>query len=277
MATGTGSVAPPGVDVSRPHSARVYDFFLGGKDNFAADRETAELTLRNLPSARAAARENRRFLGRAVAYLAGEAGIRQFLDIGTGLPSADNTHEVAQRIAPDSRIVYADNDPLVLAHARALLTSSPAGRTAYIEADLRDPGTIIASAAVRETLDLSQPVALMLVSVLHFIPDSGDPAGIVAALLDALPPGSYLVASHISPEHDPAGIHALERAYRDGGVTVRARTAEELGRLAFRGLELVDPGVVLVSDWRPDAAGPPYRPADVNGYGGVGRKPAARH
>ncbi|MCW2892677.1 MAG: hypothetical protein JWO75_2166 [Actinomycetia bacterium] len=274
MASGAGGEIPPGIDISKPHSARMYDYFLGGKDNFAVDRTTAELTLQRLPMARIAARENRKFLTRAVDYLAGEAGIRQFLDIGTGLPSANNTHEVAQRIAPASRIVYTDNDPLVLAHARALLTSSLAGQTAYIEADLREPEKILADPVVRETLDFTQPIALMLISVLHFIADSDDPAGILATLLGALPPGSFLAASHISPEHNPAGIHSLEDTYRAAGVTVQARTAEEFGRLVFTGLDLVDPGVVLVTDWRPEpGAVHPPQPKEVNGYGAVGRKP----
>jgi S-adenosyl methyltransferase len=273
MASGSQETVPSGIDFSRPHSARMYDYFLGGKDNFAIDRETAELTLQSLPTLRVGVRENRKFLARTVRYLAGEAGIRQFLDIGTGLPSANNTHEVAQGIAPDSRIVYADNDPLVLAHARALLTSLPAGRTAYIEADLREPEKILADPAVRDTLDFSQPIALMLIAILHFIADEDDPAGIVAALLEALPPGSYLAASHISPDHDPAGVGGAERIYRASGVTAQPRTAEEFGRVFFHGLELVPPGVTLVSEWRPDKNGLLPKPGEVNSYGAVGRKP----
>src|SRR5882757_264652 len=187
---------PPEIDTSRPHSARVYDYMIGGKNNFAADRETAAQVLKHSPNAHTAARENRAFLGRAVRFLAAEAGIRQFLDIGTGLPTANNVHEVAQAATPASRVVYADNDPMVLAHARALLTSSLEGRTAYIQADLRDPGSILASPVLREVLDLGQPVALMLIAVLHFIPDEDEPGKVIAALMDALPPGSYLAASH---------------------------------------------------------------------------------
>ena len=272
MAGGSREVVPPGIDAFRPHSARMYDYLLGGKDNFAIDRETAEAAVRSLPTLRAGVRENRKFLARAVRYLAREAGVRQFLDIGTGLPSAENTHEVAQGIAPDSRVVYADNDPLVLAHARALLTSSPAGRTAYIEADLREPEKILADPAVRGTLDLSQPVALMLVAILHFIADEDDPEGIVAALLAALPPGSYLVASHISPDHDPAGVAGAQHAYRASGVTAQPRSAEEFGRLFFNGLELVPPGVTLVSQWRSDESDLQLKPGEVNSYGAVGRK-----
>ena len=273
MASGSREAVPPGIDVSRPHSARMYDYFLGGKDNFAIDRKTAEAALQSLPTLRTGVRENRMFLARAVRYLVAEAGIRQFLDIGTGLPSADNTHEVAQAIAPDTRIVYADNDPLVLAHARALLSSSPVGRTAYIEADLREPEKILADPAVRGTLDFSRPVALMLVAILHFIADEDDPAGIVAALLAALPPGSYLVASHISPDHDPAGVGGAQRTYRASGVTAQPRSAEEFGRMCFGGLELVPPGVTLVSEWRPDESDLRPKPGEVNSYGAVGRKP----
>ena len=255
----------------------MYDYFLGGKDNFAIDRETAEIALQSMPWARVGARENRLFLARAVRYLAGEAGIRQFLDIGTGLPTASNVHEVAQKIAPESRVVYADNDPIVLAHAQALLTSSPAGRTAYIHADLREPEKIVADPVVRDTLDFSRPIALILASILHFIPDGEDPGAIVATLLSALSPGSYLVASHITPEHDPEGVGGLQRTYRQGGVMAQARTAEDFGRLAFTGLELVDPGLVLVSEWRPTDKDPLPLASEVNGYGAVACKPDASY
>jgi SAM-dependent methyltransferase len=261
----------PVVDTTKPHAARVYDYYLGGKDHFAADRETALKAMQSWPAVRTAVRENRAFLGRAVRYLADEAGIRQFLDIGTGLPSANNVHEVAQAVAPESRIVYVDNDPIVLAHARALLNSSPEGRTAYIDADLREPEKILASPAVAETLDLSQPVALILVAILHFLVDADDPARIVGTLLDALAPGSYLVASHVTPEHDPEGVGGLERTYRQGGIPAQARTARDFAELAFRGLDLVYPGVVLVSEWhQPDSLRPAA--AEVNWYGGIGRK-----
>jgi hypothetical protein len=263
----------PVIDTTRPHSARVYDFFLGGKDHFAVDRETGEKAMESWRAVRSAVRENRAFLGRAVRYLATETGIRQFLDIGTGLPSGDNVHEVAQAAAPESRIVYVDNDPIVLSHARALLTSTPQGRTAYIESDLRDPRRILASPAVTQTLDLSQPVALMLVAILHFLVDADDPTGIVASLLDALAPGSYLVASHVSPEHDSAGVRGLEDTYRQGGIPAQSRTAADFAALAFGGLEMIDPGVVLVSEWR-RPPGPRPLPEEVNWYGGVARKNA---
>jgi hypothetical protein len=266
----------PAIDTSKPHSARMYDYYLGGKDNFAADRDTAQRAMRSWPAVRTAVRENRAFLGRAVRYLVRDAGIRQFLDIGTGLPSANNVHEVAQALAPECRVVYVDNDPIVLMHARSLLSSSPAGRLAYIDADLREPAAILASPEVRATLDLSQPVALMLVAILHFVTDAAAPAALVATLLDALPLGSYLVASHVTPEHDPEGVAGLERAYRQGGVPAQARTSDEFAELAFRGLEMIDPGLVLVSEWRPEETGPRPLPSEVNWYGGIARKPERR-
>jgi SAM-dependent methyltransferase len=263
----------PGVDFSRPHSARMYDYYLGGKDNFAIDRETAELALRSWPGGRVAAQQNRKFLARAVEYLVGEAGIRQFLDIGTGLPSANNVHEVAQKIAQESRVVYADNDPLVLVHAQALLRSAPAGRTAYIHADLREPEKLLAHPVIRETLDFSQPIALMLVAILHFISHEEDPARIVSTLVSALPPGSYLVSSHVTPEFDPEGVGGLQATYRRGGVMAQARTGAEFAKVAFSGLELVEPGIALVSEWRARGDGPRPSAAEVSFYGGVARKP----
>ena len=217
----------PEIDTTKPQAARMYDYYLGGKDNFAADRETAQALMKIVPTIRAAARENRAFLGRAVRYLVAEAGIRQFLDIGTGLPSANNVHEVAQRVAPSCRIVYVDNDPLVLAHARALLTSSSEGKTAYIEADLRDPEKILQHPLTRQTLDFTKPVALMLVAVLHFVRDADRPRQIVETLLGALPSGSYLVASHATPEHDPAGGAAAAQLYNKQGVPFQFRLADE--------------------------------------------------
>jgi hypothetical protein len=263
---------PPEIDTSRPHPARIYDYGLGGKNHFAVDREVAEKAWAAMPTGRTAARENRSFLGRVVRYLAAEEGIRQFLDIGTGLPTTGNVHEVAQRVAPESRIVYVDNDPLVLAHARALLTSSPEGRTAYIPADLRDPAAILGAQATREILDFSRPVALMLVAILHFIQDVDNPAEIIAALVDALPPGSFLVASHLTGEHDRANWATIERDYRAAGMSAQWRDGDEFARLAFTGLEMVPPGVVLVSEWRPNAEGPHPTPAEVSFYGGVARK-----
>jgi hypothetical protein len=264
----------PEINTSRPHPARMYDYYLGGKDHFAADREVADKILASLPTVRTSARENRAFLGRAVRYLAEEAGIRQFLDIGTGLPTTNNVHEVAQTVAPSARVVYIDNDPMVLAHARALLASSPEGRTAYVHADLRDPAAILSDPVAREVLDFSQPIALMLVAILHFIPDDDKPAEIIATLLDALPPGSYLTASHATGEHLPAvNVAGGQRVYQDAKVPWRMRDSDEFARLAFSDLELVPPGVVLTSEWRPDEEGPRPLPSEVNCYGGVARKP----
>ena len=263
----------PKIDTSRPHAARMYDYLLGGKDHFAVDRATAEKAIAAIPTGRTAARENRAFLGRAVRYLVAEAGIRQFLDIGTGLPSANSVHEVAQAAAPESRVVYVDNDPIVLAHARALLTSTLEGRSAYIEADLCEPEKILADSAIAETLDFGKPVALMLVGILHFVPDDAKPGQAVTTLVDALPPGSYLAVSHGAPEFNPDGAQAWSRTYRDSGVPFQLRTADEFTELAFGGLKLVDPGLVVVSDWRPDGPDPRPLPEEVGIVGGVALKP----
>jgi hypothetical protein len=264
---------PAEIDGSQPHAARVYDYFLGGTNNFAADREAAAEVLRNSPSVRTAARENRAFLGRAVRYLAAEAGIRQFLDIGAGLPATASVHSVAQAIEPSTRVVYADNDPLVLAHAQALLASAPESHTAYIRADMRDPAAILSDPVTRDVLDFGQPIGLIVVAILHFIEDADNPGEILATLLDALPSGSYLAASHLTTEHDPVATAAGEQAMQRAGIAMRKRDSGEFARLAFRGLELVPPGVVLVSEWRPNVAGPRPTPAEVNCYGGVARKP----
>jgi hypothetical protein len=252
--------------------ARIYDYFLGGKNHFAADREVADKILQANPTIRVAARENRAFLGRAVRYLAAEAGIRQFLDIGTGLPTTGNVHEVAQAVDPAARVVYVDNDPLVLTHARALLNSAPEGRTAYIHADLREPRAILDDQATREVLDLSQPTALIMLATLHLIQDEDKPADIIATLLDALPRGSYFAASHITMEHAGRAVGAGQTAMRSAGISAQARTCDEFARLAFSGLDLVPPGVVLVSEWRPEGDSPLPAPAEVNCYGGVARK-----
>jgi hypothetical protein len=261
------------INSSQPHPARIYDYFIGGTNHFAADRATAAQVVRRSPAAPIAARENRRFLGRAVRYLAAEAGIRQFLDIGSGLPTTDNVHQVAQEITPAARVVYVDNDPLVLAHARDLLTSAPEGRTAYLPGDLRDPGAILSHPDTQAVLDFGQPIALMLVAVLHFIPDESAPAEILAALTSALPPGSYLVASHLTTQHDPAATSAGQQTMREAGMTMQKRDSGVFASLAFAGLELVPPGVVLASEWRPSGSGPRPLPSEVNCYAGVARKP----
>ena len=258
------------IDTTVAHPARRYNYWLGGKDHFAADRESGDAVLAAFPTARMAALENRAFMGRAVEYLAGEVGIRQFLDVGTGIPAPNNTHEVAQRVAPSSRVVYVDNDPIVMAHARALLTSDPRGATAYIEGDLRRFPTLLEHQDVVETLDLSQPVALLLVAVLHFLPDDEDPFSIVQGLMSLLPPGSYLVASHASTDHTPPAIQAqIINAMKHGSVY--ARSGVEFSRF-FDGLELVEPGVVSIADWRP-SLDDHLTPLEAGACGAVGRKP----
>jgi hypothetical protein len=240
-----------GFDTGVAHPARVYAYWLGGKDHYPADRKAAEEVAACLPQVAAGARANRAFLARAVRYLAGQRGICQFLDIGPGLPAPGNTHEIAQAIAPDARIVYADNDPVVLAHARALLASRPEGRCGYVYADLRDPDLILKEAA--RTLDLARPAAVILAAVLHFIPFS-DPAGIVAALAAALAPGSFVVISHVTADFAPGQVAAGVDAYNalvPAGIT--ARSHAQVTAL-FGGLPLVPPGVVPVSEWRPDQA-----------------------
>jgi hypothetical protein len=262
-------------DTSVPNVARMYNYLLGGKDNFAADRAAAAKILDIEPGAAAAARQNRDFLRRTVRFLAGDAGIRQFLDIGAGLPAAGSVHEVAQSLAPASRVVYVDHDPVVLSHARALLVSSPQGRCAYADCDLRDTPGLITQAA--RTLDFAEPVAVLLIAVLHFIPDADDPQGIVRRLMAAAPPGSYLVISHATPEHlaDGASTGRLNAVYAQtacGGVT--PRPLPEIRRF-FDQLELIDPGVADICAWRPAV----HRAGPGRGrtlfYGGIARKPAA--
>ncbi|MBO0774556.1 MAG: SAM-dependent methyltransferase, partial [Actinobacteria bacterium] len=234
------AAAPSGLDTSVSHSARIWNYWLGGKDNFAVDREAGDRVAAMLPIIVTQARADRAFLGRAIRYLAGEAGIRQFLDIGTGLPTADNTHEVAQRVAPESRIVYADNDPLVLVHARALLTSSPQGACDYIQGDLHDPDTILAEAG--RTLDFAQPVALMLISVLHHIPDTGKAYEIVKQLVAALAPGSFVAINHST---SAVSGEAMEEAVRHwnqvGTPSMTLRTPQQIACF-FDGLDLLEPG-----------------------------------
>ena len=257
-----------GIDTSLPHSARVWNYWLGGKDNFAVDRAVADQILAMVPEMVASARADRAFLGRVVRYLAGEAGIRQFLDVGTGIPTADNTHEVAQRIAPSSRIVYVDNDPLVLVHARALLTSHPEGRTDYLDADLREPAKIIEGA--RRTLDFDRPIALTMLGILNFVPDDDDAAGLVARLVDALPPGSYLAISHPTNEINGETMEEALRLWNEGpAATMVLRSAAQVERL-FGDLEMVEPGVVSCSKWHPGQGDEDAEP--VPHYGGVARK-----
>jgi hypothetical protein len=260
----------PQLDTSVASIARIYDYWLGGKDNFKADRDAAEQMIQQYPDIVTGVRKNRAFLGRAVHYLAAEAGIRQFLDIGTGLPSSNNTHEVAQRAAPDARIVYVDNDPIVLSHAQALLTSTPEGACAYVDADIRDTGKILKDAA--NLLDFSRPVAVCLIMILQFVPDEDDPVSIVRALVDALPSGSYLTVAHPASDVDQHVGPALRQlSTRMGGTRAVPRSHQEVSRF-FDGLEMVEPGLVQLHRWRP-GTGLDDTGRDLAAYGAVARKP----
>jgi len=261
--------AAPKIDTTRAHTARIWNYWLGGKDNYPVDRQVGDQIRQLHPGIGDYARADRVFLGRAVQHLAGEAGIRQFLDIGTGLPTADNTHQVAQSIAPDSRIVYVDNDPLVLVHARALLTSTPEGACDYIDADMRDPGRILAEAA--RTMDFTQPVAVTMLGVVIFLEDDQDPYGIVRRFMDSVPAGSYLVLSHTITSPAMPDVDAAVAFWNEHGTPkLTQRTPEQVTRF-FDGLDLLEPGVVSCSRWRPEAT-PWGEPAEVAMYGGVGRK-----
>lgn len=262
--------APSEIDTSRPHPARMYDYYLGGKNNYLVDREAAAAVLRAVPEVRDIARGNRAFLQRAVRYLVGEAGIRQIIDIGTGIPTAGNVHEVARQIAPDVRVAYVDNDPIVHVHANALLTGQ--GNTSIVLGDLRDPGAILAHAKLRELIDPGEPIALLLVAILHFIPDQAAPGRIVATFRDALPPGSYLALSHGTGDfHDDAVVSGPVAVYDTATAPLVLRSYEQISRL-FDGWDLVQPGLVQAPLWRPDRRPPPSRElAKIGIYGGVAR------
>ena len=260
----------PEFDTSVAHPARIYNYWLGGKDNFAADRAAGDRVIEIRPEIIVGARANRRFLGRAVRYLVEHEGVRQFLDIGTGLPSANNTHEVAQALAPDARVVYADNDPIVLAHARALLASAPEGRTAFISADLRDAGKVLGEAA--QTLDFERPVAVMFLMTLQYVPDADDPHAIVARYVAALPPGSFLVVSDTTIRDQDAVLAESTRRMNEGmagRATQTRRTTADLRRF-FDGLVLAPPGLAMLDHWRPEPSDPGGR--DFPAHCGVGRK-----
>ena len=265
-----GPQDPPPFDITTAHPARVYDFLLGGKDNFAADRAAAQAIIEVSPVVFACVRANREFLRRAVRYLAGDAGIRQFLDIGTGLPTAENTHQVAQHIAPDSRVVYVDNDPIVLAHARALLTSTGEGACAYIDADLRDTGKVLHQAA--ETLDFGKPVAVMVLCTMQYVPDADDPHAIIARLMNAVPSGSFLTMSDTTRDIDTQTMTTGAARYNAklGPTTFTPRTGTEYARF-FDGLSLVEPGLVPMPQWRPDPGSEPTEVIPM--YAAMGRKP----
>jgi hypothetical protein len=264
------SLHSPKIDTTVSHSARIWNYWLGGKDNYPVDREVGEQILGFVPELVRSARADRYFLARAVQHLAREEGIRQFLDIGTGLPTVDNTHQVAQGVAPESRIVYVDNDPLVLVHAQALLTSSPEGATDYIDADVHDPERILQGAA--RTLDFSQPVAIMMLGIVNFVLDTDRAAAIVDQLLGGVPSGSYLVISHPTTEVDAEPMtQAVTYWNSQGTVPMTLRTREELLRM-FDRVDLVEPGVVSCSRWRPDFADL-GDVVEVTHFCGVGRKP----
>jgi hypothetical protein len=263
----TGDEEPPGLDTGIPQTARIWNYWLGGKDHFPVDRQVGEQILEAFPAIVENARASRAFLVRAVRFLAGEAGIRQFLDIGTGLPTANNTHEVAQAVAPDARIVYVDNDPLVLTHARALLTSTPQGATAYLDADLREPERILQEAA--RTLDFSQPVAVMLMEILGHIEDDDQAQSIVKQLMGAVPSGSYLTMND-STDTSAEVVEAARIWNQSAKPTYHLRSPERIARF-FDGLELVEPGVVSPLEWRPEPGSGP--PAAIDSLCGIGRKP----
>lgn len=271
-------VRTPQIDTSVPHSARIWNYWLGGKDNYEVDRTAGDAYTEVFPGIVEIAEHSRAFLGRTIRYLAGEAGVRQFLDAGTGLPTVDNTHQIAQRVAPDARIVYVDNDPLVLAHARALLNSTPQGATRYLDADLHDPGTIMAEAAT--ILDFDQPVALILSGILGHIADYDQARSIVNRLLAALAPGSYLslnegISVILDEDADAGAAEAYQEAQQayneSGAIPYVLRPAEEIAAF-FDGLDLVEPGIVSVPLWRPGPS-PFGPPPEIGQVGGVGRKP----
>ncbi|TDD80215.1 SAM-dependent methyltransferase [Actinomadura rubrisoli] len=260
----------PGIDTSVSHVARIWNYWLGGKDNYPVDREVGDQILGMLPDVARLARASRLFLNRVVWYLAAEAGIRQFIDVGTGLPTVDNTHEVAQRAAPESRIVYVDNDPLVLVHAQALLTSTPEGKTAYIDADLRDPERILAAAA--DSLDFTRPIALTLMGILEFITDDDEAYGIVRRLLEALPSGSHLAMyDGTNVVHGEASDRIVQVWNESGNAPLKLRTPEQIAGF-FEGLEILEPGVVSVTRWRTEVT-VGEEPEAVDAFGAVGRKP----
>lgn len=273
MTGATAEFDPKRLDLKTnvPHPARVYDYLLGGKDNFEPDRIAAANLTRNAPNTPISMRANREFMVRVGRYLAAKHGIRQFLDIGTGLPTAPNLHEVVQEIAPESRIIYVDNDPIVLLHARALLVSNPAGRTAYVDADLREPESIMSAPQLRETLDLDKPVALTLIAIVHFIPDDALVRDLIKRLMAPLAPGSVLALSTLTADSAPEEANAAVRAFNGDGLPLKARTRAEVLPF-FDGFDLIDPGVVLVHRWHPDQAATRFRDHQVHMYGGAAVK-----
>ncbi|WP_433617004.1 SAM-dependent methyltransferase [Dactylosporangium sp. CA-139114] len=261
-------VAPTGIDTSKAHPARRYDYWLGGKDNFAADRAAGDAIAAAFPTVRLACLENRAFLKRAVEFVVRDCGIRQILDIGTGIPTSPNTHEIAQAIDPSSKVVYVDNDPIVLTHARALLVSASPGSTAYIDADVRSPDRILNDPQLRQTLDFREPIALMMIAVLHFIPDAELP---VRQLVQALPTGSYVAVTHVATDLvNPEVAAKLEAASQGSGIDTYGRDRSQVAGF-FQGLELIEPGVVPITEWRDERSEPRPDPYDIGIWGAVGR------
>jgi hypothetical protein len=260
----------PKIDTSIPHRARVYDYWLGGKDNFEADRKVAIATATASPGVVQGARDNHAFLGRAVRYIA-EQGVAQFLRLSTDITAHGNVHEVAQAVNPAARIAYVDDDPIVMAHARALLRGTPAGKIAYIEADLREPDTVLGHPDVCATIDFAQPVGLVIVGTLMFVDDSADPFGMVRRFTDAIAPGSYLAISHVTADFNPEAVNASARAYNTGPVKFTPRSGAQIARF-FEGFTVVEPGLVKVFDWRPDETVVPAERTAGGAYGAVGVK-----
>jgi hypothetical protein len=263
-------VAPPGVNINVPHSARIYDYWLGGKDNFAIDRGVGEAIIQAIPGMRYMAGENRRFVHRAARDLVAKEGILQFLDIGTGIPTRPNLHEIAQQVDPAARVVYVDNDPIVLVHARALMMSTKEGRSEYISADIREPQSILTDPVLGETLDLKKPVGLTLIAILMLLADADDPWADVAELRDALPSGSCVAITHPTADFNPDEMNQAVAAATGAGMTLVARTRDEVQRF-FGDWELLEPGLVPVSAWRPD--GTVENPEAAYYWAGVARKP----
>ncbi|MER6547997.1 SAM-dependent methyltransferase [Streptomyces sp. NPDC001250] len=261
------------IDTENAHSARIYDYILGGKDYYPADQEAGDAMAREWPALPVHMRANRDWMNRAVRWLADEAGMRQFLDIGTGIPTSPNLHEIAQAVTPESRVVYVDNDPIVLTLSQGLLASSPEGRTSYIEADFRDPAAILDAPELRETLDLDQPVALTVIAIVHFMLDADDAVGVVRRLLEPLPSGSHLAMSIGTAEFAPDEVGRVAREYAARNMPMRLRTLDE-AHAFFEGLQLVEPGIVQVHKWHPDGTGEQgIRDEDIAMYGAVARKP----
>jgi S-adenosyl methyltransferase len=264
---------PPDLRTDVAHSARIYDYILGGKTNYQRDRDAAEQLIAAFPITTTSARANRAFMYRAVRFLAQQHGIDQFLDIGTGIPTSPNLHEVAQAVTPSSRVVYVDSDPIVLAHARALLSSSPAGRTAYLDADLRQPAEVLDSPELARTLDLTRPVALFLLAILHFIPDEADPAAVIRQLVDRLPAGSFLVLNHATyPEETPDNQRAVD-VYKQQNISLTTRDRDAILALVPPGLEILEPGLQPLNRWRPELDPTTKTDGNIAILGLIARKP----